>query len=226
MLATMAAFAPGAAQAADGHATTSTFASTFASAQPGDTVYLAAGSYGTWQGGTKAAPGVTIKPESGATASIALNFKNDNAAKAAGLTLDGLTITSANIASPTHDVTIRNSKWTGSAYFYTGGAGANSFCSSCSEMKNANIVLDHNTHNNIDPGGLEGRIDFAGSGPDRSQPVGVTIKNSTFDGGLADGIQTGAVGVQILNNTFTNILDCGCGPGSFAGLIPAHFSVF
>lgn len=66
-LAVMAALAPAAALAADSHATTSTFASVFAGAQGGDTVYLAAGSYGTWQGGAKASPGVTIKPEPGAT---------------------------------------------------------------------------------------------------------------------------------------------------------------
>ena len=64
-LGTMAAAAivlmlPASAAAVDRHATTSTFASTFAAAQGGDTVYLAAGSYGTWQGGAKTSPGVRI----------------------------------------------------------------------------------------------------------------------------------------------------------------------
>src|SRR4051812_29300772 len=70
---------PASASAVDRHATPSTFASVFAAAQGGDRVLLAAGSYGTWQGGAKSAPGVTVMPEVGAVASLALNFKNDNA---------------------------------------------------------------------------------------------------------------------------------------------------
>src|SRR6185312_4773355 len=49
----------------------------------------------------------------------------------------------------------------------------------------------------------EGRLQVAGQGPG---PVGVTVQNSTFGpGGDADGIQTGAYGLKILNNEFTGI---------------------
>ena len=75
---------PASALAADRHATPSTFASTFAAAQGGDTIYLAAGSYGTWNGGSKPSP-VSIKPEPGANVSIALNFN-----PASNITLDGI----------------------------------------------------------------------------------------------------------------------------------------
>lgn len=203
---------PSIGQVCDRSATTATFATQVAAATAGQTLCLASGSYGTWNGVAKSSPGVTITPITGATATMALNFRNDNTPKPAWLTLDGLTITTADIASPTHDLTIKNSAFTGSLYFYVGGAGHNSFCSSCAEMQNANILLDHNTHNNIDPGTFEGRIDFVDCGPACNTAVGVTIQNSTFDGGLADGIQDGAYGVRILNNTFKNIQDCGCGP--------------
>ena len=51
MLAVMAALVPVAAQAADSHATPSSFASMFSAAQGGDTVFLASGSYGSFNGG-------------------------------------------------------------------------------------------------------------------------------------------------------------------------------
>ena len=41
-------------------------------------------------------------------------------------------------------------------------------------------------------------------------PSGVTIKDSLFDGGNADGIQTG-VGVNIIGNEFRNIHETGPG---------------
>jgi parallel beta-helix repeat protein len=60
---------PGVALAADLHATPSSFASTFASAQGGDTIFLASGSYGSFNGGAKSSM-VTIAPESGASPSM------------------------------------------------------------------------------------------------------------------------------------------------------------
>jgi hypothetical protein len=66
MLAVIAALLPGAARAADSHATPSTFASLFSAAQGGDTVFMASGSYGSWSGGAKASM-VTVAAEPGAT---------------------------------------------------------------------------------------------------------------------------------------------------------------
>src|SRR6185295_18445341 len=58
---------PGVSLAADRPATPSNFASVFSSAQAGDTVLLASGDYGTFNGGSKSGM-VTIKEQSGATA--------------------------------------------------------------------------------------------------------------------------------------------------------------
>ena len=72
-------------------------------------------------------------------------------------------------------------------------------------MSNANIVFDGNTHENINPCGscYEGRLQVLGEGPG---PTGVTIQNSRFGpGGNADGMQLGAVGVQVLGNEFVGI---------------------
>src|SRR4051794_21967700 len=62
-----------AARADDRPATPATFAAVFDAAQPGDTVLLASGEYGTFPG--KLEPGmVTIKAQPGATASMTVNF--------------------------------------------------------------------------------------------------------------------------------------------------------
>src|SRR5689334_20778641 len=60
---------PATAGAATLHATPSTFASTFSSAAGGDTILLASGSYGSWNGGAKSSM-VTIAPEAGASVSF------------------------------------------------------------------------------------------------------------------------------------------------------------
>ena len=175
---------PSAAQAAELHATTSSFSSTFSSAAAGDTIYLASGSYGSFTGAAKSGT-VTIKPESGATASMSVNFNGAN-----NIRLDGLKITSATLQGTTKNITIANSTFTGDTVIRP------------SSMTNANIVFDGNTHNNITPSGAyEGRISLTGGG----NPTGVVIKNSQFSGGLSDGIQNGSTGTQILNNEFVNI---------------------
>ena len=90
MLALMAALVPCAAQAADSHATPSTFASMFSAAQGGDTVYMAAGSYGSFGGGSKSSV-VTVKPEPGAAVSISGGTFNG----ASNVTVQGVRYTSA-----------------------------------------------------------------------------------------------------------------------------------
>jgi hypothetical protein len=73
---------------------------------------------------------------------------------------------------------------------------------------NANILLDHNVHDNInvttsDP---QGRLTFP---YDRDTAnTGVTVQNSHFAGGDADGIQTAAA-VTIKNNEFDHIHENG-----------------
>ena len=61
--------------------------------------------------------------------------------------------------------------------------------------------------------GYEGRISFAYEGPN---PAGVTVKNSTFTSGCADGVQfVGSAGRGVTigpGNTFTNLLQGSCAP--------------
>ena len=71
-------------------------------------------------------------------------------------------------------------------------------------LQNANVLLDHNTHLNINAGGQSdspARIHLSYGGSVHS---GVTIQNSLLAGGDSDGIQTG-VGVNIINNEFRDI---------------------
>ena len=181
------AVSPSAASAADRPATPSTFASVFSSAQAGDRILLASGSYGTFSGAAK--PGtVTITPQPGATATIAPNFNG-----ARNLRLDGLTISSLAFLGSTRDITVANSRFTGMAVVRADA------------MVGANILFDRNTHANINVCGncYEGRLQISGRGSGAS---GITVRNSTFGpGGDADGMQIGANGVQVLDNEFTGI---------------------
>jgi hypothetical protein len=185
LIASMCCSAP--AMAADLTATPSTFASVFSSAKAGDRILLASGDYGDWAGGSKSGT-VTIMPEAGASPVMGINFNN-----AANIRVDGLTLTWMSIDGASHDLAFANSKFTGAATIRA------------YSLNNSNIVLDHNTHANINVCGTcyEGRVEVIGNG---SGPSGVTIKNSTFGpGGDADGIQIGAIGVKVLNNEFTGI---------------------
>src|SRR4051794_29455726 len=68
---------PGTAAASDLHATSSNLASVFNSAQGGDTIYLASGNYGQFNGGSKSST-VTLRPESGATPTMSVWFNPAN----------------------------------------------------------------------------------------------------------------------------------------------------
>jgi PKD domain-containing protein/Big-like domain-containing protein len=96
MLAVMAALVPVAAQAADSHATPSSFASMFSAAQGGDTVFLASGSYGTFNGGSKASM-VTVAAEPGATPTMSGGNFNSSVRN---ITIRGVTFTGAVEVAP------------------------------------------------------------------------------------------------------------------------------
>ena len=176
------------AVAAEIHATPATFGSAFASAGAGDTIFLAAGDYGTFGGGTK--PGeVIIRPEPEATATMQLNFN-----PAANLTFDGLRFGDIEIWNEnSRNITVRNSTITGQTVFRTG------------YLRNANILFDRNVHPAWDKcdGCGEGRVWLPQK---RAEPSGITIENSRFGpGGDSDGIQNGSNGTRILNNEFVGI---------------------
>ncbi|HWC25816.1 MAG TPA: LamG-like jellyroll fold domain-containing protein [Solirubrobacteraceae bacterium] len=162
----------------------------FAAAGAGDTILLASGDYGTFRGGLK--PGlVTIRPQEGATASMALDFR-----PASNVTIDGLKITSGYVAdSRTKNITIRNSDFDGARIVFRGETG---------NLANANILLDRNVHSNVNvcSGCWDARVHISGR---TEEPTGITVQNSIFQGGDADGIQNGGNGVRIVANTFRSL---------------------
>ena len=182
---------PSVASAAELHATPASFGSVFAAAQGGDVISLAAGDYGSFGGGSKPAV-VTIRPEPGAAVSMAVSFSS-----ASNLRLEGLTVRGATIGGSTRNVTIAGSAFTEAALVDT-----------TQGMVNANIVFDGDRFSGINVCSTcyEGRLTIHGSKSVNTQPVGVTVQNSLFNGGgNSDGIQVGSYGVQILNNEFTDL---------------------
>lgn len=154
----------------------------FAAATPGETICLATGDYEIWHGGSKA---VTITAQEGAAPEIFLYLVTGDS----DFTLDGVTITGGTITNDTHDITIKNSAITGQIIFYN--------------LENSGILLDNNTHLNINECGgcYGGRVHI---GHDSGEPSGVTIQNSLFRGGSASGIET-SVQAVIRNNEFDGL---------------------
>lgn len=177
---------PKPAAGCDRNASTATFSSQVSAAEPGQVICLASGHYGTWMGTNKA---ITITKQSGATVAIAIHFTTGTS----GFTLDGLTIAGGRITNGANSITIKNSEFTG--HLIIDG------------VENANILLDNNTHININSCRrcVPAAIHLAYSSNIFS---GVTVKNSLFQGGNADGIQAGT-GLNILNNRFIDISEHG-----------------
>lgn len=188
----------GLAQAAtcDLNASTSNLSAQIAAAQPGQTVCLASGSYGTVTGAAKPGPApVTIAPAPGAGVDMTVAFNG-----ASNIVVTGVTLDNATLQGSTHDVTLSYSTVasSGQIAIYTDQMTATS-----------HIVIDHDTLVNQSCGtGLQGRIDVQDVGPNNSNPVGLTISNNYLSGGTADGVRLDAgSGIQVLNNTFTQFLD-------------------
>ena len=154
-------------------------------AAPGQIICLTGGDYGTFSGARKAGV-VEIRPAAGATATMRLDLAN-----AANIALNGLTIPGGRLSGgSTQNVSIRNSHFTSHL--------------SISGLANANVLLEHNTHANINsPGQAESpaRIHLS---YDSAVASGVTVQYSLLAGGDSDGIQSG-VGLNIVNNEFRDI---------------------
>jgi hypothetical protein len=175
---------PGPAPAGcDRSATPATFSSQLSASGGGDVVCLQSGDYGTWSGTGKA---ITVRAASGQTPRMRIDFSSGDA----GFTLDGVTSAGGSITNGARDITIRNSTFTGHLRF--------------DGLANSDILLDHNTHNDIDSpnGAPNARLGFYWSS---STPSGVTIANSLMAGGDSDGVHTG-VGVNVIGNEFRDIL--------------------
>jgi len=169
-------------------ATPATFAAQFAALQPGQTLCLASGDYGNFRGGAKAGL-VTVAGGPGATASMEPNLDSSS-----NLNLQNLTITGGEIGGSSHNVTVAGSNFTGLFLVQTNAA-------------NAGILLNANRHVGLDaPGnGIPGRVTVWAKGV----PSGVTIANSLFQGGDADGVRPDGDSVQVIGNEFADIVDKG-----------------
>ena len=175
--------APQAVAAGTLTATPSTLASVFAKAQPGQTIELAGGNYGTFRGGSK--PGnVTLKRQPGANVTMALDFS-----PARNVTVAGVTLTNVEIAGQSQDITIRNSDIPGQV--------------TLRELTNSNVLLSNNVHRDWNKcnGCSEGRVYASRS----NGPSGITVRDSEFRGGVSDGIQNGSDGMRIIGNTFHDL---------------------
>jgi len=163
----------------DLNATPATLASQVGAATAGQTVCLATGSYGTWSGTSKA---ITVRNALGAAPTMRISFGSGDA----GFTLAGMHGMGGSVGGGAHDITIRDSEFTAHIQL--------------DDNVGANVVLDHNTHINIDSGSgtPAGRVQVWGSG--------VTVQNSLFQGGCADGIQNGGNGTRIIGNEFANLI--------------------
>ena len=189
----------GQARAADLNATPSTLSSVYASAQGGDVIHLAAGSYGNFAGGSKASV-VTLVAQPGATATISPNLGSG----VSNLRFDGLTIDGV-YTNGARNVAFVNSKFTGLVRVDTPA-----------NVSAANILFDHDTFDGLSATATsyEGRLTVRGY--DNSAPVGVKITNSHFgNGGCSDGVQIigGAYGVEVgPGNEFSGIQQGACAP--------------
>jgi hypothetical protein len=200
------AFGAGTTQAATYSATTSTFATVLAGAVHGDTIELATGNYGTFSGTTQA---VTIQAASGATPVMQFDFGST----AHGFTIDGVSGASGEILTGAHDITIRDSSFTDGLKI--------------DGVTDANILLDHDEFLNIDaaPAGLPARVALPYTCATAS---GVTVQNSLFAGGDADGVQAGCA-LTVQDNEFRDVAEhtgttnhtdaIQCGGGCPGGLV-------
>jgi hypothetical protein len=188
---------PGAAAAADLNASPSNLSSVYSSAQGGDVIHLAAGSYGSFSGGSKSSV-VTLVAASGATATISPSLGSGvNNLRFDGLTIEGVYTNGAR------NVAFVNSRFTGLVRVDTPA-----------NVSNANILFDHDTFDGLSatPTSYEGRLTVRGY--DNGSPVGVAITSSHFgNGGCSDGVQIvgNAYGVQVgPGNEFSAIKQGSC----------------
>ncbi len=173
------------------HAVPATLERVFANAQGSETILLGPGDYGSFAAGAKSTV-LTIRPEPGASARIALALT-----AAANVRFEGLTVDGADIGGSTHDVTIAKSTFTHQVVIHA------------DRMRNARVVLDGNRFPRIDVCAdcYEGRVHVLG---DSGGPSGVVIANNVLGpGGNSDGVQVSANGVRILRNTFVGIQGTG-----------------
>lgn len=173
-------------------------------ASPGTTICLGSGSYGaiTLRSVSKSA-NVTVRPAPGANVAIGkVELQNVRHVRLTGLggamSVDGAEVDASNTRpNCSSHLTFDHLRFTRGVDIFP----------RCANMA---IVVDHDNLNNLtNTGAGDGRLNVQAvdEGPNRKQ--GITIANSTFNGGCSKGIQIlgGAYGVQVLNNEFAYLPD-------------------
>ncbi|WP_272472766.1 right-handed parallel beta-helix repeat-containing protein [Baekduia alba] len=187
----VAALLPGVASATTYHATDSTFASIFASASGGDTIYLADGDYTGFTGATKSST-VTVRPEPGDTPALSLDLDDT----ASHITFDGFTDLGGWLVNGSDHITIEHSTLTAPIALYNGAT---------------DITLDDVVLDDLGEATWEGRLSIIDA-------HGVTVENSHFGGnaGCSDGIFLGGGSDDVLiqGNEFEGIQQGSCGAHS------------
>jgi hypothetical protein len=187
-------------------ATASTFASQVAAATPGQTICLAAGTYRSWSGASKPAPGITITaaPGAGVTLPIGSSDSNEwNLGSIGNFTIDG-TADGGSITIPAAQY-----EWTGSTTTALNITIQNVMFAPNADLDissptNSNILINHVSWNSSDCLVNEGiRLHLSYSNNTES---GVTVENSEFIGGSSDGIQTGDP-MRIIDNYFQGVIE-------------------
>jgi hypothetical protein len=180
-------------------------ASAIQGAAAGTTICLNAGSYGNLTlTNYGRADYVTIRPVQGATVTVGEMWLNNvDHLKFDGqggtLLLGELELDPSDGPNWSDHLTFQYAKFVGPLQIRVGGV-------------NAALLFDHLNLDNLGPGTWNGRVGVRGY--NNTEPVGVTISNSSFRGGCSDGVMVigAAYGVQIgPGNEFTGIVEGGCG---------------
>ena len=184
------------------HITTSTFASAFSAAGAGAVLCLSPGNYGNFAGAAKPAPGVAITSDQSAGGTQAnVIFAAANLGGSTNIRLDTVTLgqsgnTAVSIQSNPTNVAVTNSAFKGAVEI-----------DNIQSSNHQNVLFndDDFAHTGLDCSDLGNNAVFAlhYSGAGHS---GVTVENSAFGNTDCDGIHTGT-GLDVLNNTFTNICE-------------------
>ena len=170
-------------------ATPATFNSAVSAAASGQTICLASGNYGTWNGTSKA---ITIAAASGSTPTMQFTFGSGDG----GFTLDGIGGMGGMISGSASNITIQNSTFTSELDI---------------EGPTTNIVINHDDFSysvQSTPSGPNAKIYLETTGG--SPGAAATIENNEIQNGDLDGIHIGSgSGDLILDNEIANLCDRG-----------------
>ena len=151
------------------------------------TIALEAGDYGTFTGGSKDST-VTLVPAAGANVKMAVDFD-----PADHIRIEGVTLTSLELAGDTHDVTIENATFTGPALIRADDSPTRTSCSPATATRASTSAT----------AATRGGSTITG---DSGAPSGIVVTGSTFGPrGVSDGILNGGRGVEIVGNHFVGL---------------------